>query len=151
MAKALPACAILLILCSAVQAASILGFALVGGQGHQLPMLRAGQELASRGHSFTMLISEHDEITRDLLTSKAFPGLNLLTFQGPADVGTRQWFSSIPRDSRQAGNPRWLLQNWHSLPAPYATAQYNRLNTFPADNYSVRKRQSGGGLVSAQS
>lgn len=103
MAKALPTCATLLILCSAVQAASILGFALVGGQGHQLPMLRVGQELASRGHSFSMLISEHDEITKELLTSKAFPGLELLMFKGPADIGTRQWFTSIPRDPKQAG------------------------------------------------
>ena len=85
-----------------VKASSILSFALVGGQGHQLPMLRVGQELAARGHNFTMLVSAADEITRNLLESRTFPGLKLIMFDGPPFIGSREWFTTIPRDPRQA-------------------------------------------------
>ena len=98
---------IVVIICvgsASTKASSILGFALVGGQGHQLPMLRMGRELASRGHNFTMLLSSADEISRTLLQSKAFPGLEIVSFVGPPHLGTRQWFEGLPRDPQKASN-----------------------------------------------
>lgn len=87
------------------EASSVLGFALVGGQGHQLPMLRLGRELSSRGHNFTMLLSTADEISRTLLQSQAFAGLNIISFDGPPYLGTRQWFEGLPRDPQKASTP----------------------------------------------
>lgn len=81
-----------------VGAHSILGFAVMAGVSHQLNVLKIGHELADRGHEFSMLLSSQDAIGIDTITKHAFPGLKMVTFSGPAGVGTEEWASSLSRD-----------------------------------------------------
>jgi len=81
-----------------VQAGSILGFAAIGARSHQYCMLRIGQELAARGHTFTLLVSDLENLSVHELGSKAFPGLNIVAFSGPPGVGTKEWYEQLSRD-----------------------------------------------------
>jgi hypothetical protein len=99
-----PSCCVAIILCSLmpnVCADSILGFAVMAGLSHQLNILRIGQELAVRGHNFSMLLSSTDAISIDALRKKSFPGLDVVTFEGPVHVGTEAWASSLSRDPQE--------------------------------------------------
>ena len=80
-------------------ASNILGFAAVGARSHQLTVLRTGQELASRGHNFTLLLSSEEGLDLQGLGSKAFDGLNVVMFKGPVGIGTQDWFANQPRDA----------------------------------------------------
>ncbi len=81
-----------------VQAGSILGFAAIGARSHQYCMLRIGQELAARGHTFTLLVSDLENLSIHELGSKAFPGLNIVPFKGPPGIGTKEWYEQLSRD-----------------------------------------------------
>lgn len=47
---------------SNVHGISVLGIAAVGARSHQLRVLKVGQALAARGHNFTLLISDQDDV-----------------------------------------------------------------------------------------
>ena len=66
-------------------ASSILGFGRVGGRSHHLVILRIGQELIDRGHTFTLLISEqdHEKLFPSLLDGAETKAVNIVTFAGP--------------------------------------------------------------------
>ena len=81
-----------------VQTGSILGYAAIGARSHQYCMLRIGQELAARGHTFTLLISDQENLSVNELGSKAFPGLNIVAFSGPPGIGTKEWYEQLSRD-----------------------------------------------------
>ena len=87
----------------AVQSASILGFAAISARSHQYCMLKIGQELASRGHKFTLLVSDVEGLSLEKLGSKAFPELSLIAFRGPPYVGTKAWHDEYPRDLTKVG------------------------------------------------
>ncbi|KAL0053413.1 hypothetical protein WJX82_005386 [Trebouxia sp. C0006] len=61
-------------------------------------MLRIGQELAARGHRFTLLVSDLENLSIHELGSKAFPGLNIVAFSGPPGIGTKEWYEQLSRD-----------------------------------------------------
>lgn len=84
-----------------VNAVSVLGFALIGGRSHQHCVLRIGQELAARGHNFTLLVSDKENVDVQRLGSKAFPGLNVVQFAGPPGLGSFEWFQALSRDIRK--------------------------------------------------
>ncbi len=81
-----------------VNAGSFLGFAAIGARSHQYSVLRIGQELAARGHRFTLLVSDLEGLSVQELGSKAFPGLDVIAFNGPPDVGTTEWYEQLSRD-----------------------------------------------------
>ena len=83
---------------SLVSGSSILAVGAIGGRSHQYCLLRIGQELAARGHKFTLLASSVEGLTRRSLTSRAFPGLDVIEFDGPPYVGTTEWRETMPRD-----------------------------------------------------
>lgn len=87
----------------ASEAASILGFAIVGGTSHQASLARIGLELIQRGHKFTLLLSSEDELSHSRLAYDPFSLLNVLNFSGPAGVGTMEWRARLPRDPAKAG------------------------------------------------
>ena len=89
---------VLALLATDVQAGSIVGFAAIGARSHQHCMLRIGQELAARGHRFTLLVSDLENLSIHELGSKAFPGLNILAFSGPPGIGTKEWYEQLSRD-----------------------------------------------------
>ena len=90
-----------LLLISDVKAVSVLGFALIGGRSHQHCVLRIGQELAARGHNFTLLVSDKENLTVEKLGSKAFPGLIVVQFAGPPGLGSFEWFQALSRDTKK--------------------------------------------------
>ncbi|DBA85796.1 TPA: UDP-glucuronosyltransferase 2A1 [Trebouxia sp. C0004] len=81
-----------------VQADSILGYAAIGARSYQYCMLRIGQELAARGHTFTLLVSDLENLSVNELGSKGFPGLNIVAFSGPPGIGTKEWYEQLSRD-----------------------------------------------------
>ena len=85
---------------SMAKASNILGFAMAGGRSHHMNIVRIGQELAERGHNFSMLVSDKDDIGTETLSSKGFLGLQVLTFRGPPHIGTEHWASNLSRDPR---------------------------------------------------
>jgi len=102
-----PSCCVAILLCSLVPtvcAESILGFAVMAGLSHQLNILRIGQELAVRGHNFSMLLSSTDTISIDAIKKGSFPGLDVVTFGGPVHVGTEAWASSLSRDPQEVAH-----------------------------------------------
>ena len=86
---------------SNVHATSVLAFAAVGARSHQFCVLRIGQALAARGHNFTLLISDQDDLTVDKLGSKAFHGLDIVAFRGPPFIGTDAWIQQLSRDLKE--------------------------------------------------
>lgn len=82
---------------SNVHGMSILAVAAVGARSHQFRVLRIGQALAARGHSFT-LISDQDGLGLDKLGSTALVGLDIVTFRGPPFVGFDLWNQQRSRD-----------------------------------------------------
>lgn len=66
-------------------ASSVLGFGRVGGRSHHLVLLRIGQELIDRGHTFTLLISVHDheKLFPSMLDRAEVKAVNIVTFAGP--------------------------------------------------------------------
>lgn len=65
--------------------------------GFMLPP-RVGKELCKRGHTFTVLVSDQDTISRRVLQQRTFPGLRVITFRGPPGVGSDDWAASMSRD-----------------------------------------------------
>ena len=94
----LAACLICLFSPSLVCGSSILAVGAIAGRSHQYCLLRIGQELTARGHKFTLLVSSVEGLTRRSLRSRAFPGLDLVEFDGPPDIGTTEWIEALPRD-----------------------------------------------------
>ena len=92
---------LLLTLIRCVDSGSILGFAVMAGVSHQLNVLKIGHELANRGHNFSILLSSTDAIGISTVTTNAFPGLGILTFEGPIGVGTEEWASGLSRDPQK--------------------------------------------------
>ena len=80
---------------------SILGVATIGARSRTMNVVRLGRELVECGHSFTMLISEHDVIGAQTVNARTFPGLNTVSFKGPEGVGTEAWASSFTRDPQK--------------------------------------------------
>ena len=65
-----PSCCVTILLCSLVPtvcAESMFGFAVIAGLSYQLNILRIGQDLAVRGHNFSMLLSSADTISIDAI------------------------------------------------------------------------------------
>ena len=89
-----------------VQSKSVLGFAAIGARSHQYCMLRIGQELAARGHHFTLLVSSLERLSIQDLGSKSFAGLEVVTFDGPPGVGTPEWYEQLSRDLNTVCNRR---------------------------------------------
>ncbi len=81
-----------------VAAVNVLGFAVPGARSHQFAVLRVGQELAKRGHNFTLLVSSEEALDKQRLGKRAFDSLYMATFQGPEGIGTQEWFVNQPRD-----------------------------------------------------
>ena len=59
---------------------------------------RVGQELSKRGHTFSVLVSDQDIISRRVLQSRAFPGMQVTLFAGPPGVGSDEWAANMSRD-----------------------------------------------------
>lgn len=91
------------------KASNILGFAMAGGRSHHMNIVRIGQELAERGHNFSMLVSDKDDIGTETLSSKGFLGLQVHTFRGPLHIGTEKWASELSRDPRLVSRLQDLL------------------------------------------
>ncbi len=62
---------------------------------------RVGQELITRGHIFTVLISSADETSQHTFITRKTPGMQAITFQGTAGVGALEWASRLSRDPVQ--------------------------------------------------
>ena len=62
---------------------------------------RVGTELISRGHSFTVLLSSADETSQHTFITRKKPGMQAITFQGTAGVGTLERASRLSRDPVQ--------------------------------------------------
>ncbi|KAL0022994.1 hypothetical protein WJX79_004166 [Trebouxia sp. C0005] len=98
---------VLVLLCTVlaargVAAVNVLGFAVPGARSHQFAVLRVGQELAKRGHNFTLLVSSEEALDQQRLGKRAFDGLSVATFQGLVGIGTQEWFVNQPRDVAEA-------------------------------------------------
>ena len=89
-----------------VRSKSILGFAAIGARSHQYCLLRIGQELAARGHHFTLLVSSLEGLSIQDLGSKSFAGLEVVAFDGPPGVGTTEWYEQLSRDLNTVCNRR---------------------------------------------
>ena len=84
---------------SSVEAASVLGFSVMGGVPHQALVATIGLELVRRGHTFTLLLHSYDELSHSRLAVEPFRALNLLKISGPSGVGTQEWRENILRDT----------------------------------------------------
>ena len=84
-----------------MQASSILGFSTIGARSHQAAVFRIGIELATRGHNFTLLISQFDEVSSDAFGSKTYDGFEIIKFQGAPFIGTYPWVQSLSREPQQ--------------------------------------------------
>ncbi|KAL0052620.1 hypothetical protein WJX82_004873 [Trebouxia sp. C0006] len=78
------------------------GVSVPGARSHQFAVLRVGQELAKRGHNFTLLVSSEEALDKPRLGTRVFDGLHVATFQGPEGIGTQEWFVNQPRDVAEA-------------------------------------------------
>ena len=86
---------------SLLAASNVLGFATTGARSHQFAVLRVGQELHTRGHNFTLLLSSREGLDGRGLGSRSFAGVNVVHFAGPKGIGTTEWFRNQPRDVTQ--------------------------------------------------
>ena len=82
---------------------SILGLAPIGARSHLMNVLRVGQELVERGHSFALVHSTSDVINEETIMTRSFPGLQVYRFNGPPDIGTREWAADSSRDPQEVG------------------------------------------------
>ena len=57
-----------------------------------LVLIRAGKELARCGHTFTVLLSDQDTVSRAGVNTK------VITFPGPAGFGSKDWAADLSRD-----------------------------------------------------
>jgi len=87
-------------------ASSVLGVATIGARSHTMNVVRIGRELVERGHNFSMLISESDNIGAETLDARAFPGLKIITFRGPPGIGTEEWASGFTRDPQKVARQK---------------------------------------------
>lgn len=122
-----------------VRGISILGFAAISARSHQYCMLRIGQELAARGHKFTLVVSDVEGLSLGKLGSKAFPGLELVAFKGPPYVGTKAWHDDYPRDLTKALKQ---LQNELVAGAHHLHSDNAFLERLRAANYDVLLRDA---------
>jgi len=81
------------------------GVSVPEARSHQFAVLRVGQELAKRGHNFTLLVSSEEALDKQRLGKRAFDGLHVVTFQGPEGIGTQEWFVNQPRDVAEVCAP----------------------------------------------
>jgi len=110
--------ALLVLMLREVESKRFLGTAAIGSRSHQFCMLRVGQELPSRGHHFTFLVSEQENMGLKHLGAKAFPGLEVVEFAGPPDIGTQDWFTRFSRDIMAVGillSYGTLTLAWHDF------------------------------------
>ncbi len=110
--------ALLVLMLREVESKRFLGIAAIGSRSHQFCMLRVGQELPSRGHHFTFLVSEQENMGLKHLGAKAFPGLEVVEFAGPPDIGTQDWFTRFSRDIMAVGillSYGTLTLAWHDF------------------------------------
>ncbi|KAL0043684.1 hypothetical protein WJX82_007403 [Trebouxia sp. C0006] len=106
---------------------------------HQLNILRIGQELAARGHNFSMLISSTDAISIDALKNRSFPGFQVVTFDGPQGVGTEDWASSLSRDPQECAAQLFRTQ---ALAADYLYADKQALERMSNAGYDLILRDA---------
>lgn len=90
---------------SLTEASSILGFGLIGGRSYQLTILRIGREMSDRGHNFTLLTSVHEKLSPSMLDRAGAKDVHMVTFDGPADLGTEEWLNQLHRDRSQVLRP----------------------------------------------
>ncbi len=90
-------------------ASKILGVATIGARSHTMNLVRIGRELAERGHTFSMLISQFDTIGAETLDARTFPGLHVITFDGPPGIGTEAWASNFSRDPQKVDRGRAVI------------------------------------------
>ena len=72
-------------------------------------LVRIGRELAERGHTFSMLISQFDSIGAETLDARTFSGLHVITFDGPPGIGTEAWASNFSRDPQKVDRGRAVI------------------------------------------
>jgi len=124
--------ALLVLTLHKVECKRFLGIAAIGSRSHQFCMLRVGQELASRGHHFTFLVSDQEDMGLKHLGAKAFPGLEVVEFAGPPDIGTQDWFTRFSRDVMAVGvllSLATLTLAWHD----FHCTRHEMLNVCNAD------------------
>ena len=90
-------------------ASKILGVATIGARSHTMNLVRIGRELAERGHTFSMLISQFDSIGAETLDARTFSGLHVITFHGPPGIGTEAWASNFSRDPQKVDRGRAVI------------------------------------------
>lgn len=78
---------------------SILGFSMVGTSSHQMLLLKIGQELVNRGHTFSLLVTTYD--TMSLQVVSGVSNIQVLMFQGPLYAGTEEWAARLPQDPQE--------------------------------------------------
>ena len=78
---------------------SILGFSMVGTSSHQMLLLKIGQELITRGHTFSLLVSAYDAMSLQVVFGVSH--IQVLTFQGPLYAGTEEWAARLPQDPQE--------------------------------------------------
>ena len=95
--------------------------AAVGGTSHASSVGRIGLELQARGHSFALLVSSKDILSRTRLDKGAFKEVRQIQFDGPPTVGAEDWLQAQERDPQKvyikidvAGSHRAFLGN-HKL------------------------------------
>ncbi len=93
--KAIVQAMLLLVASKMACASSILGFAMTATVSHNANLLKIGQELASRGHNFSLLLSHHDSVVMDTAQKNSFPGLQTVLYEGP--YTDKDWASSLSR------------------------------------------------------
>ena len=120
---------VLIITLHEVECKRFLGIAAIGSRSHQICMLRVGQELASRGHPFTFLVSDQENMGLKHLGAKAFPGLEVVEFAGPPDIGTQDWFTQFSRDVMAVG----ILLSLGTLTSDFHCSRQEVLNVCNAD------------------
>ena len=81
-----------------IHAASILCVGSPAARSHYMNLLRVGQELQSRNHSFTVLVSSEDLSNQGVVKTRGFPGLKVKQYAGPPGVGTEEWGSKLTQD-----------------------------------------------------
>ncbi len=132
-----------------VYAESILAIAAIGVPSHQHCILRIGQALAARGHNSTLLVSDSaTDMSREQLGSKAFPGLEVLTFKGPPGVGTSQWYEQMNRHVNEVCYGRIhciappSTEGLHVHSAPFALACRNPVRNSRSDSELCRGQRN---------
>jgi len=62
-------------------------------------LLKIGQELINRGHTFSLLVSAYDAMSLQVVSGVSH--IQVLTFQGPLYAGTEEWAARLPQDPQE--------------------------------------------------